>query len=35
MTLGYTHPEDELGLAAVDAAYTVQVVPLRRAEEAS
>ena len=35
MTLGYTHPEDELGLAVVDAAYTARVVPLRRAEEAS
>jgi hypothetical protein len=34
MTLNYTHPEDELGLAAVDAAYTAQVVPLRRLGDA-
>ena len=32
MTINYTHPEDELGLAAVDAAYTAQVLPLRRRE---
>jgi hypothetical protein len=30
MTINYTHPEDELGLAAVDAAYTAPVIPLRR-----
>jgi hypothetical protein len=30
MTINYTHPEDERGLEAVDAAYTAQVVPLRR-----
>lgn len=35
MALNYTHPEDELGLAAVDAAYTAQVVPLHRVGEVS
>jgi hypothetical protein len=30
MTINYTHPEDDLGLAAVDAAYTAEVFPQRR-----
>jgi 2-haloacid dehalogenase len=32
MTINYTQPKDERGLDAVDAAYTAQVVPLRRRE---
>ena len=30
MTINYTHPEDARGLDAVSAAYTAEVVPLRR-----
>lgn len=35
MTVGYTHPEDELGLAAVDAGFASgQVIPIRRGSTA-
>ena len=30
MTANYTHPEDNAGLDAVSAAFTAEVIPLRR-----
>ena len=30
MTANYTHPEDNAGLDAVSAAFTGEVIPLRR-----